>query len=366
MPDTLEILFLIFVSGYFIQSVIFFIGAAIKFPQRSMDELPTATVIVAARNEEKNILRCIASLDNLIYPDGKLDIIIVDDNSTDKTGAMVDNFIRGKNKFRKIETKKEIGRLKGKTNALANALDLAKGEIILTTDADCLVHPNWVKTIASYYQKDVAVVNGFTAQDAVSGFSGMQAIDFIYLLFVASGTINLGHPLSCIGNNMSYRRSAYFEVGGYEKLPFSVTEDFNLLRAIYKLQKYKIIFPLDVNSLVTSIACKDLISLYRQKKRWGVGGLQIPPKGYVVFVFGFFTHLGMLALPFLFTAVWLYLSAFKLVIDFFILYIIHDKLGIKKNLKYFFQFEIYYTVYVILLPLMLAASRKVIWKDRKY
>lgn len=366
MLETLEIVFLIFVSGYFIQSVIFFIGTTKKFSQKSDDELPTVTIIVAARNEESNIQRCLTSLDKLLYPEDKLSIILVDDKSTDNTGILIDEFIKDKPKFQKIVTKKEIGKLKGKTNALANALELAAGEIILTTDADCEVNPNWAKTLASYYEKDVAVVNGFTTQKAVSGFSGMQAIDFVYLLFVASGTINLGHPLSCIGNNMSYRKSAYFEVGGYENLPFSVTEDFNLLISIYRLKKYKIIFPLNINSLVVSLACTDYRTLYRQKKRWGVGGLQIPARGYLVFLFGYFTQLGMLALPFLFTPIWLYLSAFKLFTDFFILYIIHDRLGIKKNLIYFFQFEIYYTIYVLILPFMISFSRKVIWKDRKY
>jgi len=366
MFETLETIFLIFVSGYFIQSVIFFIGAGKKFPQKTDNELPTATVIVAARNEEQNILRCLTSLDKLVYPEGKLNIILVDDKSTDSTGAIIEDFIKDKPKFKKIITKKEIGKLKGKTNALANAIELADSEIILTTDADCEVNPNWAKTIASFYEKDVAVVNGFTTQKADSGFSGMQAIDFVYLLFVASGTINLGHPLSCIGNNMSYRKSAYFEVGGYENLPFSVTEDFNLLISIYRLKKYRIIFPLNINSLVVSLACSDYRTLYRQKKRWGVGGLQIPAKGYIVFFFGYFTQLGMLALPFLFTPVWLYLAAFKLFIDFFILYIIHDNLGIKRNLFYFFQFEIYYTLYVLMLPFIIALSRKVFWKDREY
>ncbi len=57
-------------------------------------------------------------------------------------------------------------------------------------------------------------------QLAFDNFSGMQSIDFIYLLFVASGTINIGMPITCIGNNMSYRKKAYDEVGGYENLPF--------------------------------------------------------------------------------------------------------------------------------------------------
>ena len=142
-------------------------------------------------------------------------------------------------------------------------MEIAQGEIILTTDADCTVHPMWAYTTASYYRPDVAMVNGFTTQEAYDGFSGMQAIDFIYLLIVAAGTINLGKPISCIGNNMSYRKKAYFEVGGYENLPFSVTEDFNLLHAIFKLKKYKIIYPLNKESVVISLPCKNLKNLYR-------------------------------------------------------------------------------------------------------
>ena len=361
-----EIIFLIAVCGYFIQSVLFIIGIRKKFPQLSENELPEASIIVASRNEEENILRCLKSLDNLIYPEGKLEIILVDDKSTDTTGKLIDEFISGKSNFKKIVTKKEIGRLKGKTNALANGIEIAKGEIILTTDADCEVNPQWASNIASYYQKDVALVNGFTTQLAYDGFSGMQAIDFIYLLTAAAGTINFQKPVSCIGNNMSYRKSVYLEAGGYENLPFSVTEDFNLLQAIYKLKKYKIIFPLDKNSLITSIPCKNLRELYSQKKRWSVGGLDIPIRGYSIIVWGFLTNLCLLLTPLFFSPVWLYLLVFKITIDYLVLYPVHKALGIQKNLKYFFNFQVYYIIYVVLIPFAIAASRKVIWKEREY
>jgi len=361
-----ELIFLIVLSGYFIQSVLFVIGAAKKFPKIKEEELPTATIIVASRNEEDNILNCMKSLENLKYPEGKLEIILVDDKSTDSTGKIIDDFIAGKNNFKKIITKKEIGMLKGKTNALANAIDIAQGEIILTTDADCQVHPLWAITVASYYQKDIGAVNGFTTQEVANGFSGMQAIDFIYLLTVASGTINLRKPISCIGNNMSYRKKAYQEVGGYENLPFSVTEDFNLLFSIYKLEKYKIILPLDSETLITSKPCSDFKNLYHQKKRWSVGGLGVPFRGYIVMAWGFLTNLGIFLTPLFFSPVWLYLAVFKITIDFFVLYPVHKQLGISKNLKYFLYFQIYYTLYVIAIPFVLAASRKVKWKGREY
>lgn len=361
-----EIIFLIIISGYFILSALLIIGASKKFPRISEDEMPSVTIIVAARDEENNILRCLKSLDGLIYNESKLEIIIVDDMSTDNTGRIIDEFIAGKSKFRKIVPKKEIGNLKGKTNALANAIEAAKGEIILTTDADCEVNPMWAKTIASYYRKDVGVVNGFTTQQALNGFSGMQAIDFIYLLTVASGAINLNKPVSCIGNNMSYRKSAYIEAGGYEGLLFSVTEDFNLLKAIHKLNKYKVIFPLNKESLITSIPCNNIKSLFDQKKRWAVGGFDVPLRGAFIMGFAFAANLCVLLTPLFFTYGCLYLTFFKLTIDYFVLYPVHKQLEIKKNLRYFLNFEIYYILYVIALPISLAFNRKVAWKGRKY
>ena len=97
-----EIILMIILIVYFIQSVIFVIGAKKKFPRLSDDELPTATVIVAARNEENNIKRCLNSLDKLEYPEGKLEVLIVDDRSSDKKGVIIDEFIYERENFRKI------------------------------------------------------------------------------------------------------------------------------------------------------------------------------------------------------------------------------------------------------------------------
>jgi len=361
-----ELIFLLAMCGYFLQTIWFIIGLQKRFPKKVFADLPAATIIVAARNEEKNIPACLEALNNLVFPEGKLEIILVDDKSTDKTGEIISSFISDKPKFKKIVTQKEIGHLKGKTNALAIAIGQAKGEIILTTDADCIVSPTWAKTLASYFMDDVAIVNGFTVQEAKTQFAGMQHLDFVYLLSVAAGTINFNKPLSCIGNNMSFRKSVYNEVGGYENLPFSVTEDFNLLFAIHKLKKYKIIYPLDVEALVTTQPCSDMSNLYRQKKRWAVGGLKAPLRGYFIMSLGWVAHLAILLLPFFFTMAALSLFFFKLVVDFLFLFFVLNELKLTSTLKYFFIFEVYYILYVVLLPFAVLPNRKVMWKGRKY
>jgi len=361
-----EIIFLTALSFYFIQLIIFTIGAGKQFQKIKNEELPTVTIIVAARDEKENILECMRSLDNLIYPEEKLEIILINDHSTDGTGEIIESFIQDNPKFKAIIPSEQVGTLKGKSNALANAIKIASGEIILTTDADCTVSPTWAKTIASYFQKNIGFVGGFTTQNSDTTFGGMQAIDFIYLITIASGSQNIGKPLSCIGNNMAYRKSIYEEIGGYENLKFSVTEDFNMLMAINKNKKYKIIYPLDEGSLVTSKPCPDFKTLYWQKKRWGVGGMDSDFIGYLIMAWGFITHAAMILTPLFFSLTALYLCLFKIFIDYFFVYPVFKKLKLNMKFGHFVAFEIYFIVYVIMLPLVVFAGRKVKWKGREY
>lgn len=361
-----EIIFLSALSLYFINLIIFTIGASQKFPKLKYEQLPSATIIVAARNEEDNILQCIQSLDKLEYPDNKLEIILVNDHSTDATERIIKEFIEEKPKFKLFVPEKILGNLKGKANALANALKIAKGEIILTTDADCIVNPKWALTMVSYFQTNVAFVGGFTTQEDKTAFQGMQAIDFIFLLTVASGALNLGKPLAAIGNNMAYRKSVYDEIGGYENLPFSITEDFRLLRSIHDLKKYKCIYPVDEEALITSKACSDFKNLYWQKKRWGVGGMESDFIGYLIMVWGYISKAMILLAPFFFSINSLYLIIFKIMIDYFFVKPIFKKLKLRMKLSHFLWFEIYYIIYVLILPFIVLPNRKIKWKGRTF
>lgn len=362
----LELILFVALCLYFIQVVIFIIGANKKYNKLDDSELKSASVIVAARNEEQNILTCLESLNELEYPEGKLEIVIVNDNSTDKTGELIQNYIEDKKRFKYLVTKEKIGTLKGKANAIANGIEGSTGDIILTTDADCTVSKIWVKTIASYYTENVGIVCGYTTQNDKTPFEGMQAADFIYLLIVAAGGMNWGKPLSAIGNNMSYSRKAYNEVGGYAKIPFSVTEDFKLLMSIYALKKYKLIYPLDKGALVTSKPCENIKSIYWQKKRWGVGGLDSDIVGYGVMASGFVCHVFNFIAPFALSANMLIMLLLKLIIDYGFLSPVYKKLNLRLKMTHFLAFEIYFILYVLLLPIVLLFGRSVKWKGREF
>lgn len=361
-----EILFLVIVSAYFIQASLLSIGSKKKFPKINEENLLPATVIVAARNEEENIKTCLESLDRLVYPEGRLEIIIVDDDSTDNTERIINDFIIDKPKFKCIKPIKDFGETLGKARAIANAIEISKGEIILTTDADCEVSPTWAKTLASYYKNDVVMVCGYTNQKWNSVFEGVQDMDFIYLLAVGGGAINLGKPLSAIGNNMSYRKSAYYEVGGYEKIAFSVTEDFQLLMAMNKLKGKRIIYPADCEALVTSAPCPNLKTLFQQKRRWAIGGMNSRIDNLLIISTGFWVALFTLIIPFYYSPSVMYLLAFKVFSDFFMVYFIYKELKLKFSFTNFIGFQVYSTFYFTLVAISLIFSRRVVWKGRKY
>ena len=165
---------------------------------------------------------------------------------------------------------------------------------------------------------------------------------------------------------MSFRKKVYEETGGYANLPFSVTEDFLLLNSIHKLKKYDVVYPLTKDALVISKPALSVGELFCQKKRWAVGGIDTPPIGLGLMLWSFLTNLFLMMTPIFLSAAWVYLVVFKVAIDFFVLLPVHQRLGLQKNLKYFPVFEIYYIIYMVVLPFAVMFNKKVKWKDRVY
>ncbi len=326
---------------------------------------PTVTIIVAARNEEHRIPACLSSLRNIEYPPEKLEIIIVDDFSTDKTAEVVEHFIAGRNDIQLLKSPPEHGNLRGKTNAIAQGIRHSRGEIIMFTDADCSVHPRWVRGTVKYFSEDTGIVGGFTILGNGRLFHGIQAMDWLYLFSIASATAGLNIPLTAIGNNLSIRRSAYTKTGGYEVIPFSVTEDYSLVQTIIQKTNFRLRFPLEPDAVVTSGACDSLSQLVRQKQRWGVGALDMVTVGMVVIAVGWLVRalivLGLILAP---ATLSIPLFAAVALADYLLFSKVFGRLPFRHLQKYFIAFECYLTCYGLIIPFLALGSRNVIWKER--
>lgn len=365
---TLSLVFIIVSALYLAQCSIFIYGLARTRREKDPTFEPKVSIVIAARNEEDVIETCLSSLIDIDYPESKLEIIVVNDNSTDATPSIIREFAAKNTIVKALDAKQSIDHLRGKANAIAQGIDHSSGEIIVMTDADCVVPSSWIRSTVQHYTPDVGVVAGLTLLHPTSWFAGMQSLDWAYILAVASAAMSLRNPLSCIGNNFSFRRKAYDEIGGYRNVEFSVTEDFALFKAITRSGKWDYRYPLEERTLVFSNACKSFRDLYRQKRRWGVGGKDMPPSGLMIMVVAFCMHALLLCSPFLNFGSPMLLTGLmgKLMGDVILLAIPLGKVKQLSQLKYILLFELYYICYVIILPFAVFLGGSVEWKGRKY
>ena len=333
--------------------------------RESVDYRPRVSVIIAARNEEENIRSCLKSITQLTYPKNLLDVIVVDDRSTDSTNSIIRKFT-AVDPFITLITSTP-SQLRGKVNALQQGIAISRGEIFMFTDADCTVPPSWVENTVKYYADEkIGIVAGFISIRTRDWFDGLQAIDWIVLLSAASGASRLRFPVTAVGNNFSLRRTAYERVGGYEKIPFSVTEDFSLFHAVTS-SGLRAIIPLDPDTTIESNACPMWKNLYEQRKRWFVGGRGMNLSRIVAFAFSFllslFVLLGPLFVPW---PTWLISVAIKFTADYLLAYPALRQLGKRSLTRHWLPFEIYFSAYVSFLPFIALLSPSIVWKERTF
>ncbi|MFN0158575.1 MAG: glycosyltransferase [Bacteroidota bacterium] len=326
---------------------------------------PTVSIVIAARDEEANIAECLDSIVRLVYPRELLQVIIIDDASTDRTAELAAQYVNVHDWISIIHAKK-TPHLKGKANALAQGIDATTGEIIMMTDADCIVPEGWVENTVKYYLHDnIGIVAGFTSLRARSMFECAQALDWFALVSVAAATARMGSPVTAVGNNLSFRRKAYDSVGGYSRLPPSLTEDFILVRSIVTQTYYRCIFPMDPDGLVESKPCQSLRELFLQKKRWFIGGLDMGWKQIAIFTAAFLLN-GLIIVTLLGEHGWMgwVVMSGKCVADLLVLFPSLRTFSRWQMLRGFIAYELYSFLYVLIFPLVLTVSRSVVWKHR--
>ncbi len=359
-------LLLILAFAYFTMMLVVSIAVKRSRPSFDHDFTPSVSVIIAARNEEHRIMACLESISRLAYPADKLEILVVNDESTDNTVALVERYASTNPRLRLLHSSKESG-LRGKVNALNEGIKSSRGDILMFTDADCVVPSTWVKETVKYYADfSVGLVAGFTLLKSVNLFERVQALDWFAQFTMASGAVALGVPITAVGNNLSVRRTAYDRTGGYEQIPFSVTEDHALFKAIVESSGFSVRFPLERGTLVQSLPCQGLRDLLHQKLRWFSGGMHLDASAIIVFAA---MYLLKLLLVFnLFVPSWEGTVAILLSITADAL-LVFPSLQIFRRMELLatsIPFSLYLIGYILVLPVVLVFRRKVVWKGREF
>ena len=234
------------------------------------EEYPLVSVLLAARNEEQNIERCLDALTALDYPDGKLEILVGDDNSSDRTFEIAARISEQHHHVQLISIKETMGLARGKANVLAHLAKEASGEIFLITDADVAVPEQWARAMVGSFTPEVGIVSGTTTCARGRFFETMQSIDWLHFMGYIKAFANAGRSCTAVGNNMAVRAEAYSQTGGFENLKFSITEDYRLFQAVTS-KGWKWYNNLDSNTLGVARPITGLKELLHQRKRWLIG-----------------------------------------------------------------------------------------------
>lgn len=355
---------------------IFFMLYMMRHPgpkKNSLSFFPKVTVLVAFRDEEKNLPECCDALLQLDYPSEKLEILFLDDQSNDSSAKIVAKYITGKKLFKLIKIAVEIENLSGKMNALALGLERASGDYIFVTDADCMPHPDWIKTLLAYFDDSTAMVSGFTVletphHEKTKIFDELQIADWIFLQGLAYASSNIKRPITVIGNNLAFRKNVYDSLGGFKTIGFSLTEDHALMKAILDNTNYQVKYIRDPLGLVYSYPVKGVNLFYQQRSRWIKGGLKGRPFAYAVVGFSFLANLSVLMLFAL--RQWNMIAATAIGLIVGIHYFIYRKnlqaIRLQNLKKYFLKYELFYLVYSVILFAVFPFFQKITWKGRSY
>lgn len=327
------------------------------------------SVIVPCRNEEKNIPLLLKSLLNQNYPN--YEIIFVDDLSTDRTTEILAEQQRIFPE--KISVYKTDPALSGKKQALLLGVENAKGEIIITTDADCIHSEKWIYDLVSAFQNDkIKMTAGCVVlNNPGSIFAHIQQLDQLALTAISAGFQKAGLPVMCSGANLAFRKSAFIETGNYQSHLDEISGDdvFLMHRFVKKYGNTSIVFVTEENALVKTAPVSTISQFISQRFRWGEKS-----KRYKLFFPVFLAFVtasasillltGLLLLPVDHAHIMLLSISLgtKATIDFLLLFLTGRVLGATASLWYFFPAFLFHLLYVPGISIAALFTKKVNWK----
>ena len=336
------------------------------------DDLPFISIVISARNEEKNILLCLEQFSKQTYPVNRFEIILSDDASNDKTFELAEEWLQKSGlQYHLIKQDNH----KGKKNSLSTAIDLAKGSIIITSDADIVFrYSTWLIIIGSYFVKHspnmLVMPVDFIYKKNV--FTVFQIIENIALTGITAGYTGIQKPFLCNGANLAFKKAAYENVNGYNShLHISSGEDVFLMEDLKIMDPAGIHYLFSRELIVKTIPKTTLVSLFRQRIRWAhktkYNTNPLNLFSALIVVLANMLLLALLVAILKKSFIIPYLSIFmlaKVVFDFLLLFLASDFLGRIKYIWWIIPFECIYWCYALSVGIA-SFFIKPTWKGKK-
>lgn len=320
------------------------------------------SAIVVVRNEEENITQLLESFRLQTYQN--LEVILVDDQSTDKTIAYAESLALPDLRILRLE-EAERGTAPKKAG-IGKAIKEATGSLIFTTDGDCTLPPDLVACYAGFFSDPtVQMISGpVTFTRGKTLWNQLQTVEFSSLVGSAAVAIFLNQPIMASAANLAYRKSAFLEVDGYNDNAGTASgDDEFLMNKIHKRYRNGILFARNKKCIVETRATANLGEFYNQRKRWaGKWSIGQNPVSQLTAILIFLVN--ALTLWFLATGRWeVVLFRFFSEVLFLSAILIFLKRG--KTIFYIPMTQLIYPFYAVFFGLISVVPTSYTWKGRR-
>jgi cellulose synthase/poly-beta-1,6-N-acetylglucosamine synthase-like glycosyltransferase len=329
------------------------------------------SVVVPARNEKMNITVLLKALSQQTYPEEFFEIIVVDDYSVDGTAEKVRTLSLSNLILIQPDASSAFS---SKKKAIEAGIKSARGEFIITTDADCVPTKDWLQTINSFYVKNdaafIAAPVKFSYNNSIVQI--FQSLDFLTLQGITAASVSANFHTMCNGANLAYRKEAFQQVNGFEGIDKVATgDDMLLMYKIWKRHPEKTFYLKNKEAIVSTQPMLTWKDFFMQRKRWASKTL----------VYNDYRIIAVLAFVYLFNCLfialiiasffnsfyWWYTFGFwivKTIIELPFVYSVAKFYNERRLVKFLFTFQPFHIFYTVLVG-MLSQFGKYEWKGRK-
>lgn len=370
----LQVLFLIAILFFVVYAalIVFYKAAWQQLPYYTTGTKPAQTkitVIIPARNEAGNIEVCLNSLVKQAYPQHLFEVIVVDDFSEDRTAAVVKQFAASGIKLLSLKDFIEADETQSyKKKAIEIAIQHTTGELIVTTDADCILPENWLQTIAAFYEEKQPQFIAMPVLIApVKNFiETFQSLDFMTLQGITGASVHKKFHSMCNGANLAYTKKAFETVNGFAGIDnIASGDDMLLMHKIYKQYPGAVLFLKSKEVIVKTQPVHTVAAFFNQRIRWASKADKYDDKrifGVLLLVYLF--NVVMLSLPVIalfkniqcamfnthcsIWALWLLLLILKTAVEIFFLLPVAKFFNAQKMLWWFPVMQPFHILYTVI------------------
>ena len=324
------------------------------------------SILIPFRNEKSNIPLLLDSLLNQAF-DNEWEVIFINDHSEDGGEELLENLIQssGKENFKLIHNPE--GK-EGKKQAIAFGMTEAQGDILIQTDADCIMGKNWLRNVAGAMDESDLVLGPVTMNPGKGFWSNFAALEFMSLQATGAAFTLANKPIMGSAANMAYRKSIA-QKGQVSGKELSSGDDVFLIQSVAAKSPERVKFVLSKSAMVTTSAPADFSEFVKQRARWGSKTLSYTSTLAIIvaalITFLSIAQVGLFVLAFWLKPLWLVwfsILVLKAVVDYLFLNKYARFTGEQERLKIFLPSALVYPFYICLTGVSMVF--KTSWKGR--